>query len=63
MSFVAVPKTADVVVGGTVGAWCTYFLRRAAAENVVLVEKGVLGQGASSRAADPIALSFPEKAS
>src|SRR3984957_9268643 len=47
------PKTADAVVvgGGTVGAWCAYFLRRAGLENVVLVEKGALGQGASSRAA------------
>ena len=47
------PKTADAVVvgGGTVGAWCAYFLRRAGLENVVLVEKGTLGQGASSRAA------------
>src|ERR1700728_1831077 len=48
-----VPKTADAVVvgGGTVGAWCAYSLRRAGLENVVLIEKGVLGQGASSRAA------------
>jgi sarcosine oxidase subunit beta len=47
------PKTADAVVvgGGTVGAWCAYFLRRAGLSNVVLVEKGALGQGASSRAA------------
>jgi sarcosine oxidase, subunit beta len=47
------PKTADAVVvgGGTVGAWCAYFLRKAGLTNVVLVEKGVLGQGASSRAA------------
>jgi sarcosine oxidase, subunit beta len=47
------PKTADAVVvgGGTVGAWCAYFLRRAGLENVVLIEKGVLGQGSSSRAA------------
>ncbi len=47
------PKTAEAVVvgGGTVGAWCAYFLRRAGLENVVLIEKGVLGQGASSRAA------------
>ncbi|HEX4288046.1 MAG TPA: FAD-binding oxidoreductase [Trebonia sp.] len=46
-------KTADAVVvgGGTVGAWCAYFLRRAGLENVLLIEKGVLGQGASSRAA------------
>jgi sarcosine oxidase subunit beta len=47
------PKTADAVVvgGGTVGAWCAYFLRRAGLDNVVLIEKGALGQGASSRAA------------
>jgi sarcosine oxidase subunit beta len=45
--------TADAVVvgGGTVGAWCAYFLRRAGLGRVVLIEKGVLGQGASSRAA------------
>ncbi len=44
--------TADVVVvgGGTVGAWCAYFLRRAGLR-VVLLEAGILGQGASSRAA------------
>ena len=53
MSFAALPQTADAVVvgGGTVGAWCAYFLRQAGVENVVLIEKGVLGQGASSRAA------------
>src|SRR5579871_5258981 len=47
------PKTADAVVvgGGTVGAWCAWFLRRAGLDNVVLLEKGVLGQGSSSRAA------------
>jgi sarcosine oxidase subunit beta len=45
--------SADAVVvgGGTVGAWCAYFLRRAGLNRVVLVEKGYLGQGASSRAA------------
>ena len=45
--------TADAVVvgGGTVGAWCAYFLRRAGLGRVVLVEQGFLGQGASSRAA------------
>src|SRR5579862_8424822 len=45
--------TADAVVvgGGTVGAWCAYFLRRAGLDRVVVVEKGLLGQGASSRAA------------
>ena len=40
-----------MVGGGTVGAWCAYFLRSAGLERVVLIEKGVLGQGASSRAA------------
>jgi sarcosine oxidase, subunit beta len=46
-------RTADAVVvgGGTVGAWCAYFLRQAGLAQVVLVEKGFLGQGASSRAA------------
>jgi len=45
--------TADAVVvgGGTVGAWCAYFLRQAGLAKVVLIEKGFLGQGASSRAA------------
>jgi sarcosine oxidase subunit beta len=45
--------SADAVVvgGGTVGAWCAYFLRRAGLNRVVLIEKGYLGQGASSRAA------------
>jgi sarcosine oxidase subunit beta len=47
------PDTADAVVvgGGTVGAWCAYFLRRSGAGRVVLLEKRTLGQGASSRAA------------
>ncbi|MGH3187414.1 MAG: NAD(P)/FAD-dependent oxidoreductase [Streptosporangiaceae bacterium] len=40
-----------VVGGGTVGAWCAFFLRRAGLDRVVLLEKGALGQGASSRAA------------
>jgi sarcosine oxidase, subunit beta len=47
------PDTADAVVvgGGTVGAWCAYFLRRSGLQRVVLLEKRTLGQGASSRAA------------
>ena len=47
------PKTAGAVVvgGGTVGAWYAYFLRRAGLARVVLLEKGVLSQGSSSRAA------------
>jgi sarcosine oxidase subunit beta len=46
-------RTADAVVvgGGTVGAWCAYFLRQAGLPRVILLEKGLLGQGASSRAA------------
>jgi sarcosine oxidase subunit beta len=47
------PKTADAVVvgGGTIGAWCAYFLARAGLDRVVLLEKATLGSGASSRAA------------
>jgi sarcosine oxidase, subunit beta len=49
----AVPSSADAVVvgGGTIGAWCAYFLRMAGLDEVVLIEKDTLGQGASSRAA------------
>jgi glycine/D-amino acid oxidase-like deaminating enzyme len=49
---------ADAVVigGGTIGAWCAYFLRQAGLARVVLVEKGMLGQGASSRAAGVVRL-------
>ena len=45
-----------VVGGGTIGAWCAYFLRKAGLERVVVIEKGVLGQGASSRAAGVVRL-------
>jgi sarcosine oxidase subunit beta len=57
MASAALPASADAVVvgGGTVGAWCAYFLR-AAGLRVVLLEKGVLGQGASSRAAGVVRL-------
>jgi sarcosine oxidase subunit beta len=51
MSFAGGTADAVVVGGGTVGAWCAYFLRQAGLARVVLVEKGFLGQGASSRAA------------
>jgi sarcosine oxidase subunit beta len=46
-------EAADAVVvgGGTVGAWCAYFLRRSGLERVVVLERDRLGQGASSRAA------------
>jgi sarcosine oxidase, subunit beta len=48
-----VPATADAVVvgGGTVGAWCAWFLRRGGLERVMVLEQDRLGQGASSRAA------------
>jgi sarcosine oxidase, subunit beta len=47
------PDTADAIVvgGGTVGAWCAYFLRRSGLNRVILLEKRTLGQGASSRSA------------
>lgn len=46
------PRTADAVVvgGGTLGAWCAWFLRREGLD-VVLLEAATLGSGASSRAA------------
>ena len=44
---------ADVVVvgAGTVGGWASYFAAAGGAGRVVVLEKGVAGQGASSRAA------------
>jgi sarcosine oxidase, subunit beta len=49
----ALPASADAVVvgGGTIGAWCAFFLARTGLERVVVIEKDRLGQGASSRAA------------
>ncbi|MGE5133854.1 MAG: NAD(P)/FAD-dependent oxidoreductase [Gemmatimonadota bacterium] len=54
----SLPASADAVVvgGGTVGGWCAYFLRKAGLDRVVLLEKGILGQGASSRAAGVVRL-------
>jgi sarcosine oxidase, subunit beta len=48
-----VGESADVVVvgGGTIGGWCATFLKNGGAGRVVLVEKSLLGKGASSRAA------------
>jgi sarcosine oxidase subunit beta len=45
--------SADAVVvgGGTIGAWCAWFLRTAGLDRVVLLESASLGKGASSRAA------------
>ena len=49
----AAPRTADAVVvgGGTIGAWCAWFLREAGLADVVLLEQRTLGAGASPRAA------------
>ena len=49
----ASPRSADAVVvgGGTVGAWCAWFLREAGLAEVVLLERHTLGAGASPRAA------------
>lgn len=45
--------TADLVVvgAGTIGGWASWFARRAGAKRVVVLEKDLVGQGASSRAA------------
>src|SRR5580658_3999594 len=53
MSVTGATEAADAVVvgGGTIGAWCAYFLRKSGLARVVLIEKRTLGQGASSRAA------------
>ncbi|MBA2311887.1 MAG: FAD-binding oxidoreductase [Actinobacteria bacterium] len=40
-----------VVGGGTLGGWASYFAKTGGAERVVVLERGLLGQGASSRAA------------
>jgi len=44
---------ADVVVvgGGTIGGWAAWFARRGGAKRVVVLERDLVGQGASSRAA------------
>ncbi|HYY07659.1 MAG TPA: FAD-dependent oxidoreductase, partial [Actinomycetota bacterium] len=45
--------TADLVVvgAGTIGGWASVFAKERGAERVIVLEKGVVGQGASSRAA------------
>jgi sarcosine oxidase subunit beta len=50
---VAKRETADLVVvgAGTVGGWASWFAAIAGAGKVVVIEKGLAGQGASSRAA------------
>src|SRR5579864_8919514 len=45
--------SADLVVvgAGTVGGWAAYFARAGGASRVIVIEKGRVGEGASSRAA------------
>ena len=47
------PDVADLVVvgAGTIGSWASVFAAELGAERIVVLEKGVAGQGASSRAA------------
>src|SRR5258706_15196411 len=44
-------STADAVVvgGGTIGAWCAYFLRTSGVGRGILLGKDRLGQGGSSK--------------
>jgi sarcosine oxidase subunit beta len=46
-------ERADLVVvgGGTIGGWASWFARTDGAERVVVLERGLVGMGASSRAA------------
>jgi len=46
-------ETADLVVvgAGTIGGWASVFARRSGARRVVVLERDLVGQGASSRAA------------
>ena len=46
-------ERADLVVvgGGTIGGWAAVFAREAGLERVVVLERGLVGMGASSRAA------------
>jgi glycine/D-amino acid oxidase-like deaminating enzyme len=50
---VGMRETADLVVvgAGTVGGWASWFAATAGAGTVVVLERGLAGQGASSRAA------------
>jgi sarcosine oxidase subunit beta len=49
---VSIDRADLVVVGaGTIGGWASYFAKRAGVGRVVVLEQGLVGQGASSRAA------------
>ena len=47
------PDRADLVVvgAGTIGGWASYFAKTDGAGRVVVLERGLVGMGASSRAA------------
>lgn len=49
----AIPKSADLVIvgAGTVGGWAAWFAATSGAKDVVVLEQGLAGEGASSRAA------------
>ena len=46
-------ESADLVVvgAGMIGGWASYFVRKSGASRVIVLDKGLAGQGASSRAA------------
>jgi sarcosine oxidase subunit beta len=45
-------RSADLVIvgGGTIGGWASVFARELGAERVTVIERDLVGQGASSRA-------------
>src|SRR5919201_1635993 len=45
------PAAPVVVGGGTIGGWASVFARSGGVASVVVLERGLVGQGASSRAA------------
>src|SRR5262245_66011745 len=47
------PERADLVIvgAGTIGGWASYFAKQDGAGRVVVLERGLVGMGASSRAA------------
>jgi sarcosine oxidase, subunit beta len=49
---VSIDRADLVVVGaGTIGGWASYFAKRDGASRVIVIDQGLAGQGASSRAA------------
>ncbi len=58
----APPRTASVVIigGGVIGTSCAFHLAEAGARGVVLVERGQLGSGSTSRAAGGVRAQFSD---